>query len=113
VVKCRPPQNRNPESDEIEKCTPFLMEQLELIQPEMILALGKFASQTLLKTEERVSQLRGRIHDFQGIKLLTTFHPSYLLRNPPAKKEAWEDLKILAHALGIEIPKVASQRKTK
>jgi uracil-DNA glycosylase len=111
VVKCRPPGNRNPEPDEIESCGPFLYRQLDAIRPEVIVALGKFAAQTLLKTEERISSLRGRFHgiprsgQISGAKLMPTFHPAYLLRNPASKREAWDDLKKVAQELGLEIPK--------
>jgi DNA polymerase len=100
-VKCRPPFNRNPEPDEIATCSPFLVEQIKLINPDVIVALGTFAAQTLLKTEERISRLRGRVHSFENRKLIATFHPSYLLRNPAEKKAAWQDLQMamkeLAH----------------
>lgn len=104
VVKCRPPGNRNPEPDEIQTCSPFLFRQLDLIRPEVIVALGKFAAQTLLQTEERISTLRGRFHSYRGTQLMPTFHPSYLLRNPSSKREAWEDLQKVAHHLKLEIP---------
>lgn len=104
VVKCRPPENRNPEPDEIESCEPFLHQQIDLIRPEVVVALGKFAAQTLLKTETPVSKLRGQFHEYRGIALMPTFHPAYLLRNPPSKKEAWDDLKQVAGRLGIKIP---------
>lgn len=105
VVKCRPPGNRNPESDEINNCQPFLLRQLSVIQPKIIVALGKFAAQTLLQTEVPITRLRGQFHSFQGIKLMPTFHPSYLLRNPEAKREAWIDLQQVAHELGLQIRK--------
>ncbi|HUP58728.1 MAG TPA: uracil-DNA glycosylase, partial [Bdellovibrionota bacterium] len=111
VVKCRPPGNRNPEPDEIASCEPFLYRQLDAIRPEVIVALGKFAAQTLLKTEERISSLRGRFHaiprsgHISGAKLMPTFHPAYLLRNPASKREAWDDLKKVAQELRLEIPK--------
>jgi uracil-DNA glycosylase len=105
AVKCRPPGNRNPEPDEIEACSPFLHRQLNVIRPKIIVALGKFAAQTLLQTDERISQLRGRFHTYRGAKLMPTFHPAYLLRNPGSKREAWMDLQIVAKELGIEIPK--------
>lgn len=108
VVKCRPPENRNPEPDEISTCQPFLKRQLDLISPQVIVGLGKFAAQTLLQTETPISRLRGQFHPFQvagrSIKLMPTFHPAYLLRNPPAKREVWEDLQKVAHELGLEIP---------
>jgi len=105
VVKCRPPENRNPEPDEIETCTPFLHRQIDLIQPEVIVALGKFAAQTLLKTETRISELRGKFHNYRNAKLMPTFHPAYLLRNPSSKKEAWADLQEVAKELKLNIPK--------
>ena len=82
VIKCRPPQNRNPEPDEVETCEPFLFRQIDIIKPKVIVALGKFAAQTLLRTEEPISRLRGRVFDYRGAKLIPTFHPAYLLRNP-------------------------------
>src|SRR5262249_57186012 len=84
VIKCRPPDNRNPEPDEVASCEPFLLRQLELIGPEVIVALGKFAAQTLLRSKTPITQLRGRWYDFHGIRLMPTFHPAYLLRNPAA-----------------------------
>ena len=99
VVKCRPPENRNPEPDEIAACSPYLAQQLRLIEPKWIVALGKFAAQTLLQTETPISRLRGSFKEFkipgteQTVELMPTFHPSYLLRNPDSKREAWEDLK--------------------
>ena len=105
VVKCRPPGNRNPEPDEIASCSPFLFRQVELIRPEVIVALGKFAAQTLLQTDARISALRGKFHPFRGAKLMPTFHPAYLLRNPESKREAWSDLRQVAGELRIEIPK--------
>lgn len=100
VVKCRPPENRNPGPDEIDACERFLIRQLEIIRPEIIVALGTFAAQTLLKTELPISKLRGRFHDYHGIRLMPTFHPSYLLRNPEAKKEVWEDIKMVIAEMG-------------
>jgi DNA polymerase len=102
VVKCRPPENRNPEPDEIAACSPFLHTQIALIQPKVIVALGTFATQTLLGTEEKISKLRGKPMDYRGTKLLPTFHPAYLLRNPSAKKEAWEDLQAAMDLLGLK-----------
>lgn len=93
VLKCRPPGNRPPQPDEIENCEPFLKAQLALIQPRLICALGTFAARSLLKTNTPISALRGAIHRYQGIPVICTFHPAYLLRNPPEKKKAWEDLK--------------------
>src|SRR5215831_6934581 len=93
VIKCRPPGNRNPEPDEIEQCEPFLFQQIATVKPKVIVALGSFAAKTLLRTEESISRLRGRIYEFQGAKLIPTFHPSFLLRSPDRKRDAWEDLK--------------------
>jgi DNA polymerase len=93
IIKCRPPGNRNPEPDEIKACEPFLIKQLEVIRPKLICALGTFAAQTLLKTEERISLLRGKFHQYQGIPLMPTYHPAYLLRNPNFKRDVWEDMK--------------------
>jgi uracil-DNA glycosylase family 4 len=93
VIKCRPPGNRNPEPDEIATCEPFLFQQIDAINPRVIVALGAFAAKALLRSEESISRLRGRIFDFRGAKLIPTFHPSFLLRSPDRKREAWEDLK--------------------
>ena len=93
VIKCRPPGNRNPEPDEIEQCEPFLFQQIEAIKPKVIVALGAFAAKTLLRSEESISRLRGHVYDFHGAKLIPTFHPSFLLRSPDRKRDAWEDLK--------------------
>jgi uracil-DNA glycosylase len=99
VIKCRPPGNRNPEPDEILACSPFLNRQIASIQPEFICALGAFAAQTLLKTTHPISKLRGQFHDYNGIRLLPTFHPSYLLRSPDKKREVWEDMKLLMNEM--------------
>jgi DNA polymerase len=102
VVKCRPPENRLPEKDEIETCSPFLMRQLFVIQPKVICALGSCAAQTLLQTTQGISRFRGEWFDFRGSKLIATYHPAYLLRNPSAKREVWKDLqKVMAH-LGLQ-----------
>ncbi len=95
IIKCRPPQNRNPEPDEIKACEPFLIQQLDVIQPKIICALGTFAAQTLLETDERISRLRGRFISYRGSKLIATFHPAYLLRNPNKKRDVWEDMKMI------------------
>jgi DNA polymerase len=95
IIKCRPPGNRNPEPDEIGSCEPFLVKQLEAIRPKLICALGTFAAQTLLKTEEKISSLRGEFHQYQGIPLMPTYHPAFLLRNPNSKRDVWEDMKKL------------------
>jgi len=101
VIKCRPPGNRNPEPDEVATCEPFLLRQLEIIAPEVIVALGKFAVQTLLRTKTPITQLRGRWHDYHGIRLMPTFHPAYLLRNPGDKRLVWEDIRKVMGVLGI------------
>ena len=93
VVKCRPPENRNPEPDEVAACEPFLKKQIDLVRPDIIVGLGKFAVQTLLKSTMPISKLRGNWHSYHGIKLMPTFHPAYLLRNPADKKLVWEDIK--------------------
>ncbi len=95
IIKCRPPGNRNPESDEIESCLPFLERQIAAIQPDFICALGKFAAQTLLKSDVPISRLRGRFYDYNGIKVLPIYHPAYLLRNPEKKREVWQDMQML------------------
>jgi uracil-DNA glycosylase family 4 len=95
VVKCRPPHNRNPQPDEINTCLPFLERQIAAIRPDFICALGTVAAQTLLNTAAPISKLRGRFHNYRGIKLLPTYHPAYLLRNPDKKREVWEDMKLL------------------
>ena len=92
VLKCRPPGNRNPEPDEVAKCTPFLLRQIALIKPKIILAMGRFAAQTLLGTDASIASLRGRLHQYAGVPLIVTYHPAYLLRNLPDKAKAWEDL---------------------
>ena len=95
VIKCRPPNNRDPKPDEIASCEPFLVSQIETIQPSVICTLGRFAAQVLLKTNEPMGQLRGRVGHYQGIKVVPTYHPAALLRNPQWKRRAWEDLKRL------------------
>ncbi len=93
VIKCRPPENRNPEPDEVAACEPFLFRQVEMIHPKVIVALGAFAAQTLLKTQDSISRLRGRIYTYSSAQVIPTFHPAYLLRSPDRKRDAWEDLK--------------------
>jgi DNA polymerase len=93
VIKCRPPGNRNPEGDEVEQCEPFLFRQIDVIKPRVIVPLGKFAAQSLLKTLDPITKLRGRQFDYRGTALIPTFHPAFLLRNPSAKREVWEDMK--------------------
>ncbi len=95
VIKCRPPGNRNPEPDEVETCEPFLFQQIDIIKPKVIVALGKFGAQTLLRTLDPISRLRGRVYNFRGAKLVPTFHPAYVLRNPSSKREVWEDMKLV------------------
>ena len=110
VVKCRPPGNRNPEPDEITACQPFLARQIDAISPKVVVALGKFAAQTLLETTTPISKLRGRWFEFRGRKLMATFHPSYLLRNPSDKKLVWEDVQLVMHELGLPLPKATKPR---
>ena len=100
VVKCRPPQNRDPEPDEIESCEPFLKAQIAAIGPRVVVALGRFAVQTLLRDGTPISRLRGRWREYQGVRLMPTFHPAYLLRNPADKGKAWEDLKLVMKEFG-------------
>lgn len=104
VLKCRPPNNRSPQQDEIESCRPYLDAQIRKIQPKVIVALGAFAAQTLLKTDKKISGLRGFFHDLNGIQLMPTYHPAYLLRNPAEKKSVWEDMKIVMAALNKSFP---------
>jgi DNA polymerase len=99
VIKCRPPENRNPEPDEVERCEPFLFRQIDIVKPKVIVALGKFGAQTLLRTLDPISRLRGRVYDYRGAKLIPTFHPAYLLRNPASKREVWEDMKLVRSLL--------------
>jgi DNA polymerase len=101
IIKCRPPQNRNPEPDEIESCSPFLMKQIHVIQPKIICALGTFSAQTLLKTDVKISALRGKLYDLEGIKVMPTYHPAFLLRNPERKREVWEDMKKIVELMGL------------
>jgi uracil-DNA glycosylase family 4 len=101
VVKCRPPDNRNPEPDEVAACSPFLERQIALVEPEVIVALGKFAAQTLLATSTPITRLRGRWHRYLGVPLMPTFHPAYLLRNPGDKKLVWEDIQQVMARLGL------------
>lgn len=102
IIKCRPPQNRNPEPDEIESCYPFLMKQIEVIRPKIICALGTFAAQTLLNTNAKITALRGRVFDFTGIKVFPTYHPAFLLRNPERKRDVWEDVKQISEWMAKE-----------
>lgn len=95
VLKCRPPNNRNPLPEEIKNCEPYLIAQLKLIKPQTICALGTFAAQTLLKTDQPISKLRGRFHFYQGIRVMPTYHPAFILRNPRFKRDVWEDVQKL------------------
>jgi len=96
TLKCRPPRNRNPEPDELASCEPFLVRQIELIRPRLVLAMGRFAVQALLRSSEPIGKLRGRVHRYQGVPLVVTYHPAYLLRNLPDKARAWDDLCLAA-----------------
>ena len=93
VIKCRPPGNRNPDPDEVDACEGFLFRQVDSIKPKVIVALGTFAAKALLKTQDPISRLRGRIYDYRGAKLIPTFHPAFLLRSPDRKRDVWEDMK--------------------
>jgi len=105
VVKCRPPENRQPEEDEVKTCSPFLFRQIDVIAPKVIVCLGAVAAKTLLQTNRGISQFRGEWLEFRGRKLLATYHPAYLLRNPPAKSEVWKDLQKVMAVLGLEVKK--------
>ncbi len=96
TLKCRPPRNRNPGADEMAQCEPYLVRQIELLQPRLILAMGRFAVRSLLNTDEPIGRLRGRVHRYQDVPLVVTYHPAYLLRNPADKARAWEDLCLAA-----------------
>ncbi len=99
TLKCRPPRNRNPEPAELQQCQPYLLRQVELVQPRVVLAMGRFAVQSLLESTEPIGRLRGRVHRWRGRPLVVTYHPAYLLRNPADKARAWTDLCLAAHAL--------------
>ncbi|MDY0743576.1 uracil-DNA glycosylase [Paucibacter sp. R3-3] len=99
TLKCRPPRNRNPEPSELAQCEPYLDRQIALIQPKVILAMGRFAVQSLLRSSDAIGRLRGRVHQYQGVPLIVTYHPAYLLRNLPDKARAWEDLCLAREAL--------------
>ena len=101
VIKCRPPENRNPEADELDACRPFIRRQVELIQPKVIVTLGRFGLQSLTEKSYGISAVRGQWLDYNGIKLMPTYHPAYLLRNPAAKKDVWADMKKVMAELGI------------
>lgn len=98
ILKCRPPNNRDPETKEMETCTPYLFKQIELINPKFIISLGRIAGQWLLQTNESLTSLRGKIHDYRGYRLIITYHPAALLRNPNWKRPAWEDMKMFKKA---------------
>jgi DNA polymerase len=104
IIKCRPPGNRNPEPDEIDACEPFLRRQLKTIAPEVVCALGAFAAQTILGSKDPISRLRGRFYDYMGFKVMPTYHPAYLLRNPEKKRDVWDDMKRLMHEMGLVPP---------
>lgn len=95
IIKCRPPNNRDPAPDEIERCEPFLQMQIEVVRPRILVALGAYAARTLLRTDAGVTRLRGKFAQYRGVPLMPTFHPAYLLRNPEAKRSAWNDLKLV------------------
>lgn len=99
TLKCRPPGNRNPQPDELARCEPFLVRQIQLVQPRILLAMGRFAVQSLLRTDEPIGRLRGRVHAYQGVPLVVTYHPAYLLRQPADKAKAWDDLCLAAETL--------------
>ena len=107
VVKCRPPDNRKPEDDEVSTCSPYLLRQLDVIEPRVLVCLGAVAAQTLLATNRGISQFRGEWMDWHGHKLMATYHPAYLLRNPAAKSEVWKDLQKVMSELGLQLPKKA------
>ena len=104
VIKCRPPENRNPEPDEVASCEPFLFRQVQAIRPAVIVALGTFAAQTLLRTSDPISRLRGKVFHYGDARLIPTFHPAYLLRSPERKREVWEDMKLVRAILRGEAP---------
>ncbi len=119
VLKCRPPNNRDPAADEILACSPYLRQQLETVRPEVLVALGAPAAKTLLNTAESIGKLRGRFHDYyysgidglgDSVPLMPTYHPAYLLRNPGEKRKAWEDLQLVLHFLGMPVPSKTSPR---
>jgi uracil-DNA glycosylase len=108
VVKCRPPENRTPEPDEVQTCSPYLLRQIDAIDPKVIVCLGAVAAKTLLQTTRGISQYRGEWQEWRGRKLLATYHPAYLLRNPPAKADVWKDLQKVMAELGLQLPKKKS-----
>ena len=102
VVKCRPPDNRNPEPDELDACRPYIRRQVEIIQPKVIVTLGRFALQSLTEKAYGISSVRGQWLDYNGVKVMPTYHPAYLLRTPSAKKDVWADMKMVMAELGME-----------
>jgi DNA polymerase len=110
TLKCRPPGNRNPEPDEISNCRPFFEQQLDIIRPEFICCLGLVAASSLLGTKSSLSRLRGRLHPWRWARVLVTYHPAYLLRNPGAKQDVWNDMQFLMQEMGVELPVRGSTR---
>jgi uracil-DNA glycosylase len=108
VVKCRPPENRTPEPDEVQTCSPYLLRQIDVIDPKVIVCLGAVAAKTLLQTNRGISHFRGEWQEWRGRKLMATYHPAYLLRNPPAKADVWKDLQKVMAELGLALPKKKS-----
>lgn len=104
VVKCRPPGNRDPEPDEVDSCMGFLLQQIEIIDPKVVFALGRYAAHTLLDVKTPITRLRGELRDWQGRKLMPTYHPSYLLRNPSSKRDVWQDIKTVMSHLDMQVP---------
>ena len=105
ILKCRPPENRNPTNDEMENCFPYLEQQIEIIRPEFLCLLGRIAVQGLLNTTQSMAKMRGKWHRYRGIRTIVTYHPAYLLRNPAAKKDTWEDLQLLMKEMGLVRPR--------
>ncbi|MEQ8984846.1 MAG: uracil-DNA glycosylase, partial [Deltaproteobacteria bacterium] len=104
IVKCRPPKNRDPEPDEVEACEPFLKAQIRVVQPKVIIALGRYAAQTILRERTPITRMRGQWREYEGIPLMPTYHPAYLLRNPAEKRPVWQDIQAVLQRLGLEIP---------
>ena len=111
VIKCRPPGNRTPERDECDTCSPFLLRQIDVVRPKIIVALGAVAAKSLLQINDSMANLRGRTYDFRNTRLIVTYHPAYLLRDPRQKKEAWKDLQRVMQYLGIP-PRPGSESTT-